>query len=260
VSGPSRRRRGRGPACPPSTHPVPARSRRRQRRPPPSHPPRPSPSLNRCLQVLEISGAPRLKDAHIAPLAARAGTLRELALPGCSGVGAKGAAAKAGAAVATLAALTRLRRLDLSRTGLGAGRLQLRDLGPALAGLTSLGLGGLQLGDAACAGLGGLTALRELDLAGAEVSDGFVEGALGGLTQLTALRMPWCSARALPLFGSLRVLDVSHCVLEGVAHSQHGGEVRLRQLRCGGCDVRELAALALPAVVRCAGAGRAQQR
>jgi hypothetical protein len=217
------------------------------------------PRPKRCLEELSITSAYRLKDAHLAPLAARAPTLCALSLRGCSGVGAKGS--RPSDAVAALCALTRLRRLDLSHTGFSgggsqqapqSGRLQLRELAAALPGLTSLGLAGLQLDAAACAGLERLYGLRDLDLSDSDLTPGFIEGALGGLTQLTALRLAWCGGRALPLFGSLRLLDISQSLLEGVAHSTHGEAMRLERLWCGGCDARELAALALPAVIRCA--------
>ncbi|GBF91899.1 hypothetical protein Rsub_05004 [Raphidocelis subcapitata] len=210
----------------------------------------------RHLSELAISDAPRLRDAHLAPLAALAPTLRSLSLRGCAGVLAsrRGAAAAAEA----LSGLTALRRLDLSHCGgaaaAGQPRLAPLQLLPALRGLTSLSLAGLQLDDAACAGLGdaACAGLRELDLSESNLSAAFLEGALGALTGLTSLRLAWCSAGALPLFGSLKRLDVSHTALHEVAHSgcPLSGEVRLEQLSCAGCRVGGIAEVALPAVLR----------
>jgi hypothetical protein len=157
-----------------------------------------------------------------------------------------------------LSGLTGLRRLDLSYCGgaaaaAGQPRLLPLQLLPALAGLTSLRLAGLQLDDAACAGLErAAPGLRELDLSESNLSAPFVESALGALPGLTSLRLAWCEAGALPLFGSLKHLDVSNTELVEVAHSScpSSGEVRLESLECAGCSVEGLAELALPEVLR----------
>jgi hypothetical protein len=207
----------------------------------------------RHLGSLSVEGSRWLRDAHLAPLPSLASTLTHLSLRGCSSVGA----AKGGAA-ATLAALrgmTGIRSLDLSLTGFTRGPLRLSELLPPLARLTSLSLAGLQLDDAACAGLGAAAGLRALDLSDAVVTRGFVEGELGALTRLTRLHLNWCGAGALPLFGSLKVLELDHCRLGDVAHSAHGGEMQLERLSLAHASADGLAALALPEILRCAAGG-----
>lgn len=213
---------------------------------PNKHNPLPPPA--RCLQELALENINRLKDAHLAPLAALSTTLRSLSLSACINIGA--AKASAPTAVAALRNLTALRHLDLSQSGFGPQRLRLLDLQPALTGLTSLSLAGLQLDDASCSGLEALTNLRSLDLSDATITSEFMEGALGNCTRLTALRLAWCTAGALPVIGSLKALDVSRGRLSNVAHSVHGGEMRLERLRCAACRFEGIAALALPEIVR----------
>jgi hypothetical protein len=165
--------------------------------------------------------------------------------------------------VAMLGSLTALRRLDLTGTGFAnggghgkqQGRLRVDALLPALSGLTALCLGGLQLDQRACAGVDRLTSLRHLDLSGADFPASFVEGALGRLTRLTSLQLTWCSAGCLPLFGGLRRLELGVSEVGAVAHSAHGGEMRLERLACGNCQFDDVAAVALPLVLRWAGAG-----
>lgn len=158
--------------------------------------------LPRCLESLEITRAPRLKDAHLPLLAPLAPTLRSLTLSGC------GAELRGVTAAPALRALSSLRSLDLSHTGAPPGGgldFSITSLLPGLSALTRLSLAGLGLDDAAAAGLEALADLRDLDLSDSLISGRFMEGALGGLTRLSALRLAHCAAGALPLFGSLKV-------------------------------------------------------
>ncbi|KAI8473302.1 MAG: hypothetical protein J3K34DRAFT_519137 [Monoraphidium minutum] len=205
----------------------------------------------RHLESLRLENSRWLRDAHLAPLAALAPSLRALSLRGCSALGAT----KGAPAVATLARLTRLESLDLSQTGLRPQQLRLGALAPSLARLTSLSLGGLQLDDASVAGVEALaTTLRSLDLSDAVISLSFVEGALGALTALTRLQLGWCLSGALPVFGSVKDLGLARCALRGVAHAAGGGEVALTRLSLAGASVEGVAAVALPEILRASAA------
>ena len=205
----------------------------------------------RHLIALRLDGAKCVKKAaQLEPLRRLAPTLRSLSLRG-----ARAGHRDAARVAETLRALSNLRELDLSNSGFGAaaraGHFSIADhLLPGLSGLTSLRLGGLGLSDAAAAGVERMAALRDLDLSWSEITADFLEGAIGRLTMLTALDLSHSAAGALPLFGCLEALDVSGARMEGVAHSVHSGEMRLRRLACRAASFGGIAALALREVLR----------